>query len=364
MKGKAAVFTQVGVPMEIREYDLPEVEPDAMLVRINIANICGSDLHFLKGKGPGITQGVPQVMGHEMMGRIQTLGATVKIDSTGETLAEGDRIAYAYYTPCGSCPACLNGVPGCPNRYRHWLGVDCDQPPHFTGAFAQYYYLRPGQWVFKVPDGLSDQLVSTVNCALSEVIYGFNQVGITLGDTVVVQGAGGLGLYAIAVAREMGAGSVIVLEKRKDRIELAQEFEPDHIIEVGATEAKERVAKVNELTKGKGADVVAEFTGIPEILEEGIEMLRFGGRYLVIGNINLGSRSTIDPGQVVRGTRTIHGMVTYDRWVIPRAMAFLQRTKHKYPYERIISHKFKLAQINQALDLAYQGVGMRVSITP
>ena len=350
--------------MEIREYDLPEVEANAMLVKISRANICGSDLHFLKGKGPGITEDVPQIMGHEMVGRIEVVGDGVQTDSSGEPVSEGDRVAYAYYIPCGSCPACLNGVAGCPNRYRHWLGVDCDHPPHFNGAFAQYYYLRPGQWVFKVPDDLSEGLVSTVNCALSEVIYGFNQVGITLGDTVVVQGAGGLGLYASAVAREMGAGTIIVIEKRKDRIELAQDFGPDYIIEVGATEAAERVAKVNELTKGRGADVVAEFTGIPEILAEGIEMLRFGGKYLVIGNINLGSRSIIDPGQVVRGARKIHGVVTYDRWVIPRALTFLQRTKDKYPYDRIISHQFKLEDINGALDMAYQGKGMRISITP
>jgi threonine dehydrogenase-like Zn-dependent dehydrogenase len=364
MKGQAAVFTHMGKPMEIREYNLPEVEPGAILVKIGMANICGSDTHFLRGKGPGIIQGVPQVMGHEMMGKVHALGAGIKADSAGEKLSEGDRVAYAYYVPCGTCPACLNGVAGCPNRYRYWLGANCDEPPHFTGAFAQYYYLRPGQWVFKVPDDLPDHLVSPVNCALSEVIYGFNQVGITLGDAVVIQGAGGLGLYAIAVAREMGAGVVIVIEKRKDRLQMAKDFGADHIIDAGETDMKERVARVKEMTKGGGADLVAEFTGIPEILQEGIEMLRFGGRYLVIGNINLGTRSTIDPGQVVRGTRTLYGVITYGRWVIPRALAFLQRTKHKYPYERIISHKFKLSEINQALEAAYQGKGMRISITP
>lgn len=364
MNGKAAIFTDVGKPLEFRDYPLPEVEPGAMLVKISMANICGSDLHFLKGQGPGVPRGIPQILGHEMTGQVARLGREVKTDSLGQPLREGDRVVYAYFRGCGTCWMCLEGQPGCPNRYAHWIGVSSDNPPHFNGAYAEYYYLRPGQWVFKVPDELPDTLVSPVNCALAEVIYGLHRTGITLGDSVVIQGAGGLGLYATAVAREMGAGQIIVLDRVKDRLDLAKAFGADHVFNVDEIDWPQRLEAIRELTGGRGADVVAEFVGSPSVVQEGIEMLRYGGRYLWIGNINLGLKGEIDPGQVVRGSRTVFGLVVYEAWVIPRALQFLQRTRTKYPYERIISHTFPLERINEAFEQAYQRRVMRVSLVP
>jgi putative phosphonate catabolism associated alcohol dehydrogenase len=364
MTGRAAVFTEVGKPLAIREYPVPDVAHDAMLVKIHRANVCGSDLHFMSGRGPGVKSGPPRVMGHEMVGHIEKLGSSVTTDSLGQPLREGDRVVYSYYSPCGTCIACLNDLPACPNRYRYWLGASCDEPPHFNGAYADYYYLRSGHWIFKVPDELSDDLVSPVNCALAEVVYGLSAAGITLEDAVVLQGAGGLGLYAAAVARTMGAGQVIVVDRRADRLSLAKEFGADVVLDASQTDAAQRVQSVKELTRGNGADLVAEFTGSTAVLEEGIEMLRAGGRYLWVGNINLGVEATIQPGQVVRNQRTIHSVIAYKRWVLPRALDFLRRNKEKFPFEKIISHQFPLAQINDALAFAATGQAMRVTVVP
>jgi threonine dehydrogenase-like Zn-dependent dehydrogenase len=364
MKGKAAVFTGVGKPLEIREYPVPTPDPNSLVLKITMANICGSDLHFLKGLGPGVPSGIPQILGHEMTGRIYALGENVKTDSLGEPVKVGDRVVYAYFRPCGKCWACLTGQPGCPNRYKHWLGVSCEEPPHFVGAFGEYYYMRPGQVFFKVPDELPDEVVSPINCAFAQLVYGLYKIGVVLGDTVVVQGAGGLGLYATAIAKEMGAGQVIVIDKLKDRLELAREFGADHVINADETDSKSRVAEIKKLTRDIGADVVAELVGSPVVLEEGLEMLRPGGRYLWIGNINLGLKGEIDPAQAVRGAKTIMGVIVYEPWVIPRTLGFLKRTLHKYPYQKIISHKFKLTDINQAFEKAYQRQVIRVALVP
>jgi threonine dehydrogenase-like Zn-dependent dehydrogenase len=109
---------------------------------------------------------------------------------------------------------------------------------------------------------------------------------------------------------------------------------------------------------------VAELVGSPVVLEEGLEMLRPGGRYLWIGNINLGLKGEIDPAQAVRGAKTIMGVIVYEPWVIPRTLGFLKRTLHKYPYQKIISHKFKLTDINQAFEKAYQRQVIRVALVP
>ena len=360
--GKVAVFTQAHTPMEFREYPIPSVTPDDLLVRIRMANICGSDLHFWRGHGPKIESGIPQVLGHEMIGTIEAMGRNITTDSTGQPLTEGDRIAYSYFKPCQHCWMCLNGKPGCPNRYRDWLGVSSEQAPHFHGAYGEYYYMKPGHWVFKVPDTLPDALVSPINCALSEVIYGLNQIGITLGDTVVIQGAGGLGLYATAVAKEMGAGKIIVFDRLPARLALAREFGADETLNVDEIDMKSRVEYVLDQTSGIGADLVAEFVGSPRVLAEGVEMLRWGGRYLWIGNINLGFPTEIDPGNIVRCSKAIRGVIVYEPWVIPRALDFLSRTRDRYPFHKIISDTFPFSDINEAFSYADSGEAIRVGL--
>src|SRR5205085_2106193 len=168
------------------------------LVRVTLAGVCGSDLHIWRGELPGRYHAVA---GHEMTGRVSQLGANIRTDMRVEPLAVGDRIAYAYFYPCRRCYVCLRGeLAACPNQTP---AVELGEPPYFTGAYSEYYYLRPGHWVFKVPDQLSDELVAPVNCALSQVIFALHRGGLRFGDSVVLQGAGGLGLYAAAVAREM-----------------------------------------------------------------------------------------------------------------------------------------------------------------
>ena len=110
----------------------------------------------------------------------------------------------------------------------------------------------------------------------------------------------------------------------------------------------DRIAKVKGLTNGRGGDVVVEVVGIPEAVPEGIQMVRDGGTYLEIGNISFGRTATLDPSQLVWGSKKIQGVVMYDPWVIPEALEFLVRTKDKYPHEDVVSHKFKLDQINKA----------------
>ncbi|MBI4608975.1 MAG: zinc-binding dehydrogenase [Candidatus Rokubacteria bacterium] len=360
MTGKVAVYQGPGQPMELREYPLPEVGSEDILVRIRCANICGSDLHIWHGRGPGMPRG-RSVSGHEMVGEVFRLGREVKHDCLGQALREGDRIAYAYFVPCGACPACLSGGPGCANRYRFWLG-SVDEPPHFRGAYGEYYYLRKGQTLCKVPDELSDAEVSPVNCALSEALYGLDEIGVRLGDAVVIQGAGGLGLYATALARDMGAGQVIVLDKRAERLALAKEFGATHVINVDATSEKDRREQVRHLTRGHGADVVAEFVGVPSVVEEGARLLRQGGRYLWIGNITPGLPSALDPGTVVRGAQTVKGVIVYEPWVLPRAIDFLARRRDTYPFGKIISHAFPFEEINRAFKFADEGGAIRVSL--
>lgn len=348
MKGKAAVFYGPGKPFELHELPLPEVEPDAVLIRVSLANVCGSDLHFWRGDAPLRLPADGWIYGHEMTGRVARLGARVKTDSLGRPLSEGDRVAYAYFYPCGRCPACLDQEPAaCPAKVDRPLGPS--QFPYFHGAFAEYYYLKPGGAIFKVPDSLPDELVAPVNCALSQVIFGLGKAGLRFGDTVVVQGAGGLGVQAAAVAKDMGAQTVIAVDQIAGRLELARAFGADHTIDLKAVpDRKDRVSLVRQWTGGAGADLACDFVGFPQVIPEGIEMLRPGGTYLEIGTISRGVKVELEPAQLVWGSKKIVGIIMYDPGVIPRALDFLVRNRTRWPFDRLLSHKYPLEKINEA----------------
>ena len=347
--------------MEFREFPLPEVGSGDILVKIRCSNICGSDLHIWHGHGPKLPKGVQFVPGHEMMGQILRMGSGVTTDCLGQPLEEGDRIAYSYFLPCGSCPACLSGSPACPNRVRRWFH-DANESPHFRGAYGDYYYLPQGQTVCKLPSELEDSVVSPVNCALSQSIYGLNQIGVQLGDTVLIQGAGGLGLYAAAIAKDMGASRVIVFDRFNDRLKLATEFGADITVNIDEMGEKDRRELVLDNTGRQGVDVVAEFVGSPQAVNEGVQLLRPTGRYLWVGNITPGRPSSLDPGTVVRGAQTIRGIIAYEPWVLPRAIDFLRRRRQTYPFHKVVSHTFSFPEINEAFSFADEGRAVRVSL--
>ena len=121
---------------------------------------------------------------------------------------------------------------------------------------------------------------------------------------------------------------------------------------------------VRELTGGRCADVVVEVTGVPEAIPEGLSMARVGGTYVVIGNISRGTTVEIDPFAITSFSRNILGVATYDNWVIPRALQFLVKNKGKYPFHRVLSHKFPLEEINQAFEQANKGNVTRAAIVP
>jgi D-arabinose 1-dehydrogenase-like Zn-dependent alcohol dehydrogenase len=362
--GRAAVFTTLGQPLEIKEYPVSDPEPGAILVKLTLANICGSDLHMWRGDIDlgALGAPLPTILGHEMTGTVAKLGKGVTTDSAGQPLAEGDRVIYRYFIPCGRCAPCLRGEEAACFANLMYISP-VEPPPHFLGAYADYYYVRPNQTIVKVPDELSDEMVSPVNCALSQVIYGLQKVKLGFGETVVIQGAGGLGIYATAVAREMGAHRIIVIDGITERLELAKAFGADDVIDMREHKTpEERIGRVMELTGFQGANVVAELAGVPAALPEGIIMLGSGGRCLEIGNISPGRTIEIDPSALVMGSKTVHGVVVYSADTLKKALDFLCRTRHKYPFDKILSRRYPLEDINQAFEDQDKGLVSRSAI--
>ena len=370
--GKAAAFVEPG-RFDIVELPPPPIDPGGILVKVTSAGICGSDLHFWRGemKPPSAT-GEPgrMILGHELAGRVDTLGEGVSTDSMGRQLQEGDRVVFAYFYPCHRCYNCLRGeLNHCPNRFRFRATIE--EYPYCTGGFSDYYYLRPGHYVFKVPDELPDEAVTAVNCAVSQVIFGLRQADVRMGDRVVIQGAGGLGINASAAAKEMGAGPVIAIDGQAGRLDLATQCGADYTIDINEYDTPEsRVERVNELTDGIGADVVVEVVGYPQVVPEGIEMLRNGGTYVEIGNIWPDSNVEIDMSKLLWKAAKVVATAHYDPYILAVALDFLVKTMDKYPLTSVMSHRFPLDQIEDAFKQAeWSGKSggtevMRAFVTP
>jgi D-arabinose 1-dehydrogenase-like Zn-dependent alcohol dehydrogenase len=348
--GRAAIFKEIRKPFLLREFPVPEPEVGGLVVKIALTNVCGSDLHIWRGDLDVARMGLtyPIVLGHEMVGRVSRIGKGAEDDALGRPLKEGDRIVYTYFLPCGKCRACLRGAGHACMMSLASPIRSAEDPPHFVGGFATHYAVSPKQKVFKVPDGLSDIEVAGSNCALAQVIFGFEKAGIELGDTVVVQGAGGLGLYACAVAKELGASQVIAIDAVPARLELARQFGADLVLDVSKTEVRDRLNAVRGATAGWGADVVVEVAGFPEVVPEGLRMLGRCGRYLEIGNISSKRTYVADPSILVANNITVYGVSLYEPLALFRAVDFLERTRARYPFAKIFSHTFPLDKIDQA----------------
>lgn len=364
--GKATIFQGVGKPFAVTNYPLPEHPDSGLLVKITMATICGSDLHRLTD--PSGTA-IPAIIGHESTGRISMLPEGVSTDFVGAKVEVGDRIVYPYFKFCGRCHTCLykgTQMLQCENALRLSGGISSADPPHFNGAFAEYLYLRPGMSFFKVPEELSDEVVTPLNCALATVYQGIRKAGgIHYGDSVLIQGAGALGIYASVLSKEMGASKVIVLDMVDERLDFVKKFGADYTINVGeAKSTEDRRNKVLKLTDNYGADVGIEVSGAPSAIPDGVGMLRKGARYIEIGTLSGDAKAQVDLFRIALKELQIVGNMAYDSWVIPESLEFLKRTQDEYQYRQIISHKFPLEDINDAFKVATQRQCVRVALVP
>ena len=361
---RAALFFEPGKPFEIGEFPVPEPAAGGLTLKVTRANICGSELHIWRGDGRFATVITPRgrILGHEATGVVHALGDGVSVDWNGAPLAEGDRIAYQYFRPCGRCRNCTRGMSeACRDSFSIQRGR-LEEWPYTRGSFSDYLYLHPGQAVFKVAENVTDTMVVSATCALAQVVMGLERVNVQLGDRVVVQGCGGLGVYACAIAKERGAELVIAIDGINERLDLARRMGADHVIDITEiVDSKERVTAVKDLTGGLGADVVVEVVGFASVINEGLRMLAWGGRYCEMGTFYTGTSFECDPGRLVGQNQRIEAVAAYDAASLQRAIEFLSRNADKLPLDEVVVD-YPLEDIERAFADQDSGRVRRVSL--
>ena len=248
----------------------PTIEqPTDAIVEIDTTTICGTDLHILKGDVPTVTDG--RTLGHEAVGTVVESGSGV------EDIQQGDKVLVSCISACGRCKYCRRGLQSqCLSGGGWILGhlVDGTQAEYVRTPFADTS-------LYKVPEGLSDeQVLFLADILPTGFEIGVLNGGVKPGDTVVVVGAGPVGLAAIITAKLYGPGRIVAVDLDNSRLERAQEFGADVVINNSSENVVERV---QEMTDGLGADVVMEAVGVPATFELCTELVCPGGRVANIG---------------------------------------------------------------------------------
>ncbi len=363
MKAKAAVFLGPGKPFKIQEFPLPEIEAGGILVKVRMSTICGSDVNTWQGKRDAP---LPIILGHEIVGEIKEMDKDITQDTLGNPLSIGDRITWTIMASCGRCYYCaMKRLPQkCLSLYKYGH-ESCQHPPYLNGGLAEYIYLRPGTAIFKIPDELSDEEAAPLNCAMGTVMNSVETIGVELGDNVVIEGVGMLGISAVALLREKGAGKIIALDKNQNRLEIAKEFGADEVINVTQKEPAEILSRINkDITCGYGIDVVIDVSGSSQVIPQGIEMLRIGGRYVLVGTTFPKAIFTLDGYVITTKMITIKGIHNYHAHHLAQGLCFVARTHRKYPFGKLVTHRFNLQQVDQAFALASSGQSHRVAVVP
>lgn len=331
-------------PLVIEEVAIPPLTEGAVLGRMAMAGVCGTDVHILHGKVP---IKLPTILGHENVARVEAIGGAETIhDITGKRLQVGDVITWLPK----SCMRCYNctilGDPAkCERRIGYGGWLPADQHPYLVGGFAEYVWLLPDSDVVVIPPEVSPEGV-VLGDALRIMVHGLERIGgLEYGDTVVVQGCGPVGMMGLLLARDAGAGRVIVIGGPANRLALAREFGADETLDIGQTSAAERLARILDLTAGRGADVVFECAGVPAAVAEGLDLVRINGRYLIAGHYGDAGTIPLNPHLINKKQITITGAWSAANKHFLRGLDLLR----KLPVEKLVTHRFPLAEVNEAV---------------
>lgn len=330
--------------MEWREYEIPEIGPEDLLLEVKATLICGSDPHrYLNddGKAP-----FPLILGHEYAGIVKEIGEkAAKFYKVGV----GDRVTVEPYIPCGHCEYCLKGLYQLcvENQCYGWSqSMNETVEPHINGAYGQHVFVRYGSKVHKLADDIPFEVG-----ALSSVVGNGYRMIVSHGhmkpnQSVLVSGPGCLGLCAVVAAKEAGCSPIIVTGRGGNdmsRLELAKELGADYVI---ATDKEDALARIMEITDGQGVDGVMECTGAAAAYSLALDAVKKCGCMVLLGMPG-GKDIPIHVDTIISKELRIEGTLGQPGDVEP---AMKTINKGIYPLEKLITDRFPMDQADKAME--------------
>jgi threonine 3-dehydrogenase len=341
---QAVVKAHAAPGIELREVPVPTPGPGEVLVRVQAASVCGTDLHIFNWD-PGAQGRIhpPLIPGHEFAGAVAGVGRGVT------TVKEGDLVSAEMHVACGKCMQCRTGQAHICQHVRI-LGVDAD------GAFASYAII-PETNIWKLSPEIPPEYASLLD-PLGNAVHTV-LAGPIAAQTVAVTGCGAIGLFSIAVAKACGAAKVFAIEVNAHRRAVAAKMGADMVLDPATDHVEKQVL---EATGGTGADVLLEMSGHPTAIRMGFALLRTGGRASLLGipsqpfELDF-ARDIIFKGAIVQG---INGRKMFETWFQMEALL----ASGKLDLGPAITHRLKLSEFPQAMELLRTGEAIKVVMRP
>ena len=345
----AAVMPEPRRPIEVREFPRPDLEPGSALLRTARSEVCGTDVHLWHGRLAGVPY--PIIPGHVSAGTLESIRCPIRgID--GSILREGDRaVFFDVHRTCGRCRACTVHRTPTKCTARRVYGITDSAADGLFGGWSQYIYLEPGVGIAKLPDtvGFDDYIGG--GCGLLTAVHVLERAALRPGDSVVVQGAGAVGLSVVALARLSGASTIALIGGPPERLTLGRTMGADVVFDIASTTVDARATAIRDLTHGEGPDVVIEAAGSARAVEEGLSLVRDGGRYVIAGHYTDVGSSTINAHwHINRKHLEIRGCWGSEPGHFLRALGFLERYSRQIPWRAIGQRTYSLRTLGLALE--------------
>jgi hypothetical protein len=350
--------------IEVREFPIPEVGDNDILVRVEGCGVCGTDVHEWKGDPFGLA---PVVLGHEGTGEILALGKNVKCDTAGKPLKVGDKIVTSVIS-CGECGICRLH-PGntnlCDNQGIFGLIGD-NEKNHLNGWFATHLLISAkGATYFEVNDlNLKERMLLELACVCVHALYRGNSTGLlNFGSKVLLQGCGPVGLMMAAVLRAAGINHIIAVDGSPARLEMAKKLGAKTVINFKEADTLEkRIAAVKAVTDGMGADFAYQCTGAPAAAADIYSYIRRGGGLCEMGFFVNNGECSINPHFALCNKEiNLVGSWDYSASDYPITIAFLKQAREMHiPIEDLITHSFPLDKLNEAMEVNVSQKGIKI----
>jgi threonine dehydrogenase-like Zn-dependent dehydrogenase len=362
-RSKAAVLTASGKPIEIWEREVPPPAYGCINIKVLRAGVCGTDPHLWKGDQQ-FEQ--PVVLGHEGLGEIVEIGEGITTDHASNTIAVGDIVYWNPIRPCNRCYDCTisQDFTACENG-SFWSPANQAQ---VWASYTEIATLLPNNFFCKVDPKVPLDAYIALGCALPTMLHAVDNLGgIATGCTVVVQGAGPVGLAAVMLSKLAGAEHIVCVEGNEARLRQAGNFGAAILVDMRKPELSTVEARwdyVNKAVGFRGVNLVIECSGHVSAFEEGINLLARNGKYLLVGTWAGHSTVSVNPFRVVQKALSIIGSTYATPKDYFRATKLVEANHQRFPLADCVTHKYELQETEKALRVVAAGEAIKAVIVP
>lgn len=359
---QAAVIPAPDQPIRLEQIPIPALTPGAALLQTIYSEVCGTDVHLYHGRLSGVPY--PLIPGHVSVGRIAALAGPVK-DVEGVLFREGDVVTFLdVHETCNHCYQCLvaKQTTRCPSRRVYGVTYGANDGP--LGGWAERIWMKPGVKMIRLPPSLEPETFIGGGCGLATAVHAVDRAEIRLGQSVAVLGVGPVGQSVVALAGLSGAGEIVAVGGPAGRLAYAKRMGATATLDLELPHEL-RVEQIRRLTGGRGVDVVIEAAGRPEAVSQALDLVRDGGRVVVVGQYTDHGTVPIHPHfQINRKHVEIRGCWGSDYSHFHRAVELATRFQHRVPWREMVSARFDLAHAGDALGQVERQTILKALIVP